>query len=62
MSAVYSQVHFRLDFFMEANNMNPDQTGDCSNLGPYCCKIGYLRGADDKSYDWWAKGKWKITT
>ena len=26
MSDTYSQVHFRLDFFMEANNTNPDQT------------------------------------
>ena len=26
MSAANIQVHFRLDFFMEANNMNPDQT------------------------------------
>ena len=26
MSAAYIQVHFRLDFFMEANNMNPDKT------------------------------------
>ena len=25
MSAVYIQAHFRLDFFMQANNMNPDQ-------------------------------------
>ena len=24
--AAYIQVHFRLEFFMEANNMNPDQT------------------------------------
>ena len=24
MSAAYIQVHFRLDFFMKANNMNPD--------------------------------------
>ena len=24
--AAYIQVHFRIDFFMEANNMNPDQT------------------------------------
>ena len=23
---IYMQMHFRLDFFMEANNMNPDQT------------------------------------
>ena len=22
----YGQVHFRLDFFIEANNMDPDQT------------------------------------
>ena len=26
MSAAYAQVYFRLDFFMEASNMNPDQT------------------------------------
>ena len=25
-SAANIQVHFRLDFFLEANNMNPDQT------------------------------------
>ena len=25
-SAAYIQVNFRLQFFMEANNMNPDQT------------------------------------
>ena len=25
-SAAYIQVHFRPDFFMEVNNMNPDQT------------------------------------
>ena len=25
-------MHFRLDFFMEANNLNTDQT----DLGPYC--------------------------
>ena len=35
MSAAYYQVHFRLHFFMEANNLNPDQT-EQSNLGPYC--------------------------
>ena len=34
-SAEYMQVHFRLVVFMEANNMNPDQT-DCSDPGPYC--------------------------
>ena len=26
MSAAYIQVHFRLNIFIEANNMNPDQT------------------------------------
>ena len=25
-SAAYIQVHFRLDFIMEANTMDPDQT------------------------------------
>ena len=29
MSAAYVQVHLKLTFFMEANNMKPD-------LGPYC--------------------------
>ena len=39
MCAANTQVHFRLDFIMEANNMNPDQTapkGEQSDLGPYC--------------------------
>ena len=26
MFAVYNKVHFKLDLFMEANNMNPNQT------------------------------------
>ena len=26
MSAAYIGVYFKLDFFMEANNMNPDQS------------------------------------
>ena len=34
-SVAYIQVHFRLEFFMEANNMNPDQTA-LSDLAPYC--------------------------
>ena len=33
-------LHFILDFFMEANTMDPDQTWeqswDQSDLGPYC--------------------------
>ena len=38
MSAAYILVHLRLDFFMEAINMNPDQTAPVvqSDLGPYC--------------------------
>ena len=53
MSAEYTQVHFRLDFFMEANNMNPDQIAP--DLGSYCLQkrlpknIMQARGADDKS-------------
>ena len=33
MSDIISQVHFRLDFFVKANNMNPDQTAP---IGLYC--------------------------
>ena len=43
LSASYSYefinvLHFRLEFFMEANAMNPDQTApmEQSDLGPYC--------------------------
>ena len=32
-SAAYIEVHFRLDFFLDANNMNPDRTAP---KGPYC--------------------------
>ena len=37
-SAAYLVMHFKLDFFMEANMMNPDQTvpKEQSDLGPYC--------------------------
>ena len=34
MSAAYIPVHFRLDFIMVANTMNPDQIAP--RLGPYC--------------------------
>ena len=30
--AAYIQVHSRLDFFMEENNMKPDQTAPCSYI------------------------------
>ena len=36
MPAAYIHVHFRLDFIIEANTMNPDQTAPKSDLGPYC--------------------------
>ena len=47
-SAVYIQVHFRLDFIIEANTMNPDQTAPLgswkqSDLGPYCLQYMLLR-------------------
>ena len=40
-SAAHIQVHFRLDFFMEANTMNPDQTApwEQSDLGTYCLQF-----------------------
>ena len=34
MPAAYAQVHFRLDFVMKANTMNPDQTAPKAR-GPY---------------------------
>ena len=34
--SIYIQVHFRLDFIIEANTMNPDQLWEQSDLGPYC--------------------------
>ena len=50
-SAAYIQVHFRLDFFMEATNMNTEQ----SDLGPYCLQYRQEdEKADNKSWD---KGK-----
>ena len=30
----YSHVPFRLDFFMEVNHMNPDQTALANNMNP----------------------------
>ena len=38
MSAACIQVHFKIDFSMESNNMNPDQTAakEQADLGPYC--------------------------
>ena len=39
-SAADIQVHFRLDCFMEALKLNPDQTAP---KGRIVCNIGYLR-------------------
>ena len=55
------QVHFRPDYFMEANNMDQDQTAlkEQSDLGPYCLQYRLpknIRGADNKSRVLWAKG------
>ena len=64
-SAAYIQMHFTIDVFIEANNMNPDQTApmEQSDLGPYCLQFWLpkkfehkqTKGADNKSCDWRAK-------
>ena len=50
MSAVYNHVQFRLDFFMDANNMNPGQTAPKkqSDLGHIVCNTDYLRTQTDE--------------
>ena len=51
MSAAYIEVHFRLDFFMEANNMNPNQTATKEQFLIWVhivFNIGYLRTEADK--------------
>ena len=48
MTAAYIQVHFRQDIFMQATNMNPEQTApswEQSDLGPHCLQYSYLRGS-----------------
>ena len=58
MSAAYLQVHFRLDLFMEANNITPDQTASKSDLGPYCLQYRLPKQtmSRQKSHDVWGKG------
>ena len=59
-AAYYIQMHFRLDCFIEENNMNPDQTvpfGSSLIRVHIVCNIGYLRiyadeRAKDRSRDW----------
>ena len=59
--AAYIQVHFRLDFIMEASTMNPDQTKGSSLIWAILIAISaakkhkQTRGADDKSQDWQEK-------
>ena len=43
MSTAYIQVHFRLDFIMKANTMNPIQTGSNLIWVYIVSNIGYLR-------------------
>ena len=57
MSAPYIQVHFRLDSFMEANNMNPDQIALKSSLiwvhiVCYVAKNISRREEQTRSRDW----------
>ena len=63
MSAAYIQVHFRLDIFMEANSMDPDQTApkEQSDLGPYCLQHRLPKNISRQeeqstSRGWWVKG------
>ena len=62
MSAAYIQVHFRRDFFKEANYVNPDHTAplEQSDLSAYSLQYRLLimktRGVDNKSRDWLQKG------
>ena len=67
MFTEYIHVLFRQDFFMEANNINPDQTaprGEQCDLGSYCLlyRLPKIRTsaderADDKNCDWQAGRK-----
>ena len=45
----YIQVHLRLDFIMEANTMNPDQTAP-ENMLIWDCTIGYQRTKAEKIF------------
>ena len=56
-AAAYIQMNFRLYFFMETNNMIPDQTApwEQSDLISYCLQYRLskqMTGADNKSRDW----------
>ena len=48
-SASYIQVHFRLDFFKETNNMNPDQSAPLRAV--WSGYIGYLNTQTEEKAD-----------
>ena len=56
MSAAYIQVHFRLDFISWKPWEQSDQCSDCLQYRPPTVGYKQMRGADNKSRDWWAKG------
>ena len=64
MSDAHILVHFRLNFFIDANNMNADQTAPQwvqSDLGPYCLiyrpQSISRRESRQQNQDWREKGK-----
>ena len=58
-SPAYIQVHFRLDLFMEATNMNPDQTAPKESSLIWVHFVCFIRLPKNISrrgeHDWWAK-------
>ena len=62
-AAEYIKVHFRLNFIMEANTMNPTKTDlvfVCLFLFFFVCLFVRTyqadEKADEKSYNWWGIG------
>ena len=49
MPAAYLQVRFRIDFSMEANNMDQDQTTPCILFAVKATSENKLTRADNKS-------------
>ena len=48
-SATYIEVHFRLDFVIESNTMNPDPLGSSLIWVHIVCNIGYQSTYADES-------------
>ena len=57
--AAYIQKHFGLDFFMVANNVDPDQ--EQSDLGPSCLQYWLQMRGQTTSRDWRAFLQIQIT-